>query len=65
MIKYIREKNLAIDLETMLPVVMPSGSEAKMKAVFPFPTKEALEKHSLGLKPTPTQMVEAMLVRQP
>lgn len=64
MLRYLRENNIAVDLETMNPVEMPKGEKAKMAAMFPYPTESVMAELSLGPQPKPSEYVAAMMVRR-
>lgn len=62
MLKYLRDNNLTIDLETMNPVEMPRDPAAKMEAMFPYPPANVKGQHYLGPSPKPSEFVSALLV---
>lgn len=63
MLKYLRDNNISIDFETMNPVVMKTKEDEKMAAMFPFPAANLVAEMSLGSRPLPSQLINAMLVR--
>lgn len=63
MLKYLRDNNLSIDLETMNPVEIPRDPLAKVEAMFPFPAANVKAKYCLGSTPKPSDFVKAILVR--
>lgn len=62
MLKYLRDNNISIDLETMNPVEMKTKAAEKVAAMFPYPSASLMAKRSLGSRPTPSAYVNAMLV---
>ena len=62
MLKYLRDNNLTIDLETMNPVVMPKESVAKMEAMFPKPAANVRAQYDLGTTPKPSEFAQAIIV---
>lgn len=61
MLKYLRDNNISIDFETMNPVVMKTKEDEKMAAMFPFPAANLVAEMSLGSRPLPSQLINAML----
>ena len=62
MLRYLRDNNLTIDLETMNPVVMPKDPVAKMDAIFPKPAANVRAQYDLGASPKPSDFAQAMIV---
>eukprot|EP00903_Cladosiphon_okamuranus_P005770 g5719.t2 len=65
MLQYLRDNSLTIDLETMNPVEMPTNSDAKMDAYFPYPAANTMAKYSLGAQPKPSQFADAIIALLP
>ncbi|CAM9194373.1 unnamed protein product [Laminaria digitata] len=61
MLRYLRDNNLTIDLETMNPVVMPKEPVAKMEAIFPKPAANVRAQYDLGASPKPSDFAQAII----